>query len=221
MPHKRNPILSERLSGLARVLRGYLGRGARGRGAVARARHLPQLGRARHPPRRLPARLLRAAPRRRARRGPGRPHRPDARQRARGLLRAGLQPARAAGAGGVGAGRATPPTASSSATPGWPGRSGGRSGPCSRTTPRSRLGRRRARRGLRPRPRAAPRVTGSPTHSRRSRGEPDVGRTAGKVRELYDAGRRTACSWWRRTASRPSTWSWPSPSPTRAGCSRP
>ncbi len=53
----------------ARLSRGR----ARGRGAVARARHLPQLGGAGHPPRRLPAHLLRAAARGRARpepRGP-------------------------------------------------------------------------------------------------------------------------------------------------------
>ena len=40
MPHKRNPILSENLTGLARLLRGYAVTRAGGRGAVARARHL-------------------------------------------------------------------------------------------------------------------------------------------------------------------------------------
>ena len=37
MPHKRNPIKSEQVTGLARLLRGYASGGARERGAVARA----------------------------------------------------------------------------------------------------------------------------------------------------------------------------------------
>ena len=44
MPHKKNPILSENLTGLARLLRAYARRGARGRRAVARARHLALVG---------------------------------------------------------------------------------------------------------------------------------------------------------------------------------
>ena len=51
MPHKRNPIKSEQVAGLARVLRGNaLGR-ARERRPVARARHLALVGRADHPAR--------------------------------------------------------------------------------------------------------------------------------------------------------------------------
>ena len=41
MPHKRNPILSERIAGLARLLRGYAQVGVRGPAAVARAGHQP------------------------------------------------------------------------------------------------------------------------------------------------------------------------------------
>ena len=52
MPHKRNPVLTENLTGLARLVRGYGAAGAGERGALARARHLPLLGRARHRPRR-------------------------------------------------------------------------------------------------------------------------------------------------------------------------
>ena len=46
MPHKRNPVLAENLTGLARMVRSAVIAGARGRGALARARHLAFLGRA-------------------------------------------------------------------------------------------------------------------------------------------------------------------------------
>ena len=50
MPHKRNPVLSENLTGLARLVRGYATAGDGRRGALARARHLALLGRARDRP---------------------------------------------------------------------------------------------------------------------------------------------------------------------------
>ena len=46
MPHKRNPVLSENLTGLARMVRGYVAAGAGERGALARARYFAFLGRA-------------------------------------------------------------------------------------------------------------------------------------------------------------------------------
>ena len=61
MPHKRNPITAERLSGLARVLRGNLSAGLEDVRAVARARHLALVGRAGDPARLVAARVLRAA----------------------------------------------------------------------------------------------------------------------------------------------------------------
>ena len=63
MPHKRNPITTERITGLARVLRGYAQAGARGRRAVARARHLALRRRAGDPARRDDRARLHAAPR--------------------------------------------------------------------------------------------------------------------------------------------------------------
>ncbi len=50
MPHKRNPVLTENLTGLARLVRMAVMPGAGKRGALARARHLAFLGRARHRP---------------------------------------------------------------------------------------------------------------------------------------------------------------------------
>ena len=52
MPHKRNPITTERITGLARVLRGYAQAARRERRALARARHQPLRRRARDPARR-------------------------------------------------------------------------------------------------------------------------------------------------------------------------
>ena len=45
MPHKRNPVLSENITGLARMVRSYALPGHGERGALARARHLALLRR--------------------------------------------------------------------------------------------------------------------------------------------------------------------------------
>ena len=108
-------------------------RRAGGRGAVARARHLAQLGRAGGPARRVHAGLLHAAQGDRAGRRPGDPPRAGAGQPHRGLARARLLPVRPAGAGRGRPDAATRPTGSSSATPGRPGRNGAPCAPCSRT----------------------------------------------------------------------------------------
>ena len=68
MPHKRNPILSENLCGLARVVRAAVRARARGRRALARARHLALVGRAHDRARRDDDARLHARPRGRARR---------------------------------------------------------------------------------------------------------------------------------------------------------
>ena len=51
MPHKRNPVGCEQITGLARLVRGERDGGARKRRAVARARHFALIGRARDPAR--------------------------------------------------------------------------------------------------------------------------------------------------------------------------
>ena len=48
MPHKRNPVTCEQISGLARVVRSQRAGWIRERRALARARHLALVGRARH-----------------------------------------------------------------------------------------------------------------------------------------------------------------------------
>ena len=62
MPHKRNPIGAEQIVGLARLLRGNAHAALREHRAVARARHLALLGRARHPARQLHRPRSHAAP---------------------------------------------------------------------------------------------------------------------------------------------------------------
>ncbi len=72
MPHKRNPKVAERISGLARVVRAACSRRLRERPALARARHLALLRRADRHPRRVPRARLHARPLRVDRRRPRR-----------------------------------------------------------------------------------------------------------------------------------------------------
>ena len=51
MPHKRNPVLSENITGLARMVRGYVTPATGERRALARARHFAFVGRAHDRPR--------------------------------------------------------------------------------------------------------------------------------------------------------------------------
>ena len=62
MPHKRNPIGCEQITGLARLVRANAVAALREHRAVARARHLAFLRRARHPPRQLHRARPHAAP---------------------------------------------------------------------------------------------------------------------------------------------------------------
>ena len=100
MPHKRNPINTERLTGLARVLRGYAQTRPRGRRPLARARHLALRRRAGRPARRHDPARLHAAPRAARRARDDRPRRPHAGE-PRADLRRAVLPARAARAGRV------------------------------------------------------------------------------------------------------------------------
>ena len=116
MPHKRNPVLSENLVGLARVVRAYVIAGARGCRALARARHFAFLGRAHDRARcHRDARLRARAPRRDHRQA-DRLSRQHA-QQPRAPRRPRSFPARAAGADAEGRQRGRTPTGSSNATP--------------------------------------------------------------------------------------------------------
>ena len=120
MPHKRNPILSERMAGCARVLRGNAARGHGERGALARARHLAQLRGAHRVSRLLHPARLHAAEVDEAPRHPGRRRGPHAGQ-PRAVAAPRVQRRRAARAGRPAACCATTPTGSCRTRPCGPG----------------------------------------------------------------------------------------------------
>ena len=136
MPHKRNPIVSERICGLARVVRAAARRRARERAALARARHLALVGGARRDPGRVSRGRLHARPLRLDRRGTRRPAGADASE-PRVEPRPLLQPASAPRAHRVRARRATRRIGSCSATPCGPGTRSWTSPRSSAPTPRS------------------------------------------------------------------------------------
>ena len=197
MPHKRNPITAERLSGLARDPAGQPRGRPRGRGPVARARHLPLVGRAgRSCPTRRCSRTTSLREVRVAGRRPAGRRRADAGE-PRSLARAGVLPARAAGAGG----RRAEPRRRLPHRPGGRraavGRAASRSGRSWRSDDRVTLdGRRRSTRrsastrALRNIGRCSTRLRPAMDAGRRDR---DAGfdlphSTRGKVRDIYDAG---------------------------------
>ena len=77
MPHKRNPIASENVTGLARLLRGYASVGLREHRTVARTRYLALIGGASGLARRLDSTRLRLGPDDQADRQSRRRHRSD------------------------------------------------------------------------------------------------------------------------------------------------
>ena len=91
MPHKRNPILSERMTGMARLLRGYAQVGLENVALWHEREHLPLLGGAGSPPRRLDRTPLHAREVRWVGGEPGGRRRPDE-DEPRVDERAGVQP---------------------------------------------------------------------------------------------------------------------------------
>ena len=245
MPHKRNPIKSEQIAGLARVLRGNA-QAALENVALWHERDISHSSVERVI---LPdsTTLLDHMQRRadRTRRGDGRRLPADAGQ-PRPDLRRPVLPARAAGAGRAGLDAATMPTASSSA---WPSARSTNASSCASCSPTDRD-------GQRARPRRDLRLRAVRTLRRRDRGaarrdrltltpeppDPDPGPgpdpsaslasiarvtaladlpliASGKVREIYDRCPRAAAARRHATGSRPTTQSTRRRSPARARCS--
>ena len=134
MPHKRNPIGCEQVTGLARLVRGNAVVGARERGALARTRHLALFGRARHPARQLRRAGSLAAPLHPHREGHGGVPGTDARE-PRADRAGGSSRGRCCSSWPAAASRASSPTSGSSATPCGRPTSAGTSKPCCWKTP--------------------------------------------------------------------------------------